>query len=391
MLKNIGLKLLNSQIHLWLGLISGLLVFFICISGAIYTFSGEIFSAVHKNYLYLNKAGQQTIPLDDLWKIAGDTLGSEHPISYVNTFSDSLRSWEFKAYSYNGDAVGYFSWCEYDYIVYINPYTGEVLKILDHKLEFFQLVKMFHWSFWLNTKYGQPIVGWTVVVFVICLITGLILWWPFKRKNRKNAFAVSRTKKWNLLNYDLHNFLGFYSSFVSFILAFTGMVWAFKWFMTFVYIIGNMGTGQPENIAVASADSLHNMHEKIYEVVYQKSIVRYPNAYSIMISPYGTEKTSTIRTYIKLTKPVYYKAYLEEFDKYSGKLIHSKGFDDLNGGEKIIYMNYDIHVGAILGFPGKIIVFLAAIIAASLPLTGFFIWWNKRKQKKKLISDLVDL
>jgi uncharacterized iron-regulated membrane protein len=46
-------------------------------------------------------------------------------------------------------------------------------------------------------------------------------------------------------------------------------------------------------------------------------------------------------------------------------------------------MNYDIHVGAILGLPGKIIAFLASLIPASLPVTGFLIWWGKKKKGKK--------
>ncbi|KKX50092.1 hypothetical protein L950_0212195 [Sphingobacterium sp. IITKGP-BTPF85] len=46
-------------------------------------------------------------------------------------------------------------------------------------------------------------------------------------------------------------------------------------------------------------------------------------------------------------------------------------------------LNYDIHLGSILGIPGKMLVFLASLIAASLPVTGFYIWYNRRKKKKK--------
>ena len=45
-------------------------------------------------------------------------------------------------------------------------------------------------------------------------------------------------------------------------------------------------------------------------------------------------------------------------------------------------MNYDIHVGAVLGLPGKILAFFASLIAASLPVTGFVIWWGRRKKSK---------
>jgi len=46
-------------------------------------------------------------------------------------------------------------------------------------------------------------------------------------------------------------------------------------------------------------------------------------------------------------------------------------------------MNYDIHIGAVLGLPGKIMAFVASLIAASLPITGFIIWWGRKKKSKK--------
>ena len=53
-------------------------------------------------------------------------------------------------------------------------------------------------------------------------------------------------------------------------------------------------------------------------------------------------------------------------------------------------MNYDLHVGQVLGLPGKIIAFLASLICASLPITGFIIWWGKRnKSKNKKVKDVV--
>jgi len=44
-------------------------------------------------------------------------------------------------------------------------------------------------------------------------------------------------------------------------------------------------------------------------------------------------------------------------------------------------MNYDIHVGAIAGLTGKVIAFIASLVCASLPVTGFLIWWGKKYKK----------
>jgi uncharacterized iron-regulated membrane protein len=45
-------------------------------------------------------------------------------------------------------------------------------------------------------------------------------------------------------------------------------------------------------------------------------------------------------------------------------------------------MNYGIHTGQILNLPGKIIAFIASLIAAALPVTGFVIWYGRRNKKK---------
>jgi uncharacterized iron-regulated membrane protein len=33
------------------------------------------------------------------------------------------------------------------------------------------------------------------------------------------------------------------------------------------------------------------------------------------------------------------------------------------------------------GLPGKILMFFASLIVASLPVTGFYIWWGRRQKK----------
>ena len=41
-------------------------------------------------------------------------------------------------------------------------------------------------------------------------------------------------------------------------------------------------------------------------------------------------------------------------------------------------LTYDIHVGRIAGLGGRVAAFLASLVAASLPVTGALIWWNRR-------------
>jgi len=51
-------------------------------------------------------------------------------------------------------------------------------------------------------------------------------------------------------------------------------------------------------------------------------------------------------------------------------------------------MNFDLHLGFFMGLPGKILAFLASLICASLPVTGFLIWYNRKWGKRSKTSCL---
>ena len=57
---------------------------------------------------------------------------------------------------------------------------------------------------------------------------------------------------------------------------------------------------------------------------------------------------------------------------YAGK------YTEASPADKFRRMNLEIHDGRIWGLPGKIIMFLASLTGASLPVTGFIIWYRKR-------------
>jgi uncharacterized iron-regulated membrane protein len=44
-------------------------------------------------------------------------------------------------------------------------------------------------------------------------------------------------------------------------------------------------------------------------------------------------------------------------------------------------MNYDLHTGAVFGLAGKIFAFLISLLIATLPISGFYIWWGRHKKK----------
>ncbi|HEY6975691.1 MAG TPA: PepSY-associated TM helix domain-containing protein, partial [Chitinophagaceae bacterium] len=83
----------------------------------------------------------------------------------------------------------------------------------------------------------------------------------------------------------------------------------------------------------------------------------------------------------------YYNSDFFHYDQYTGKLLPAEGsyegkFKNAKLADKIVRMNYDIHVGAVLGLAGKVLAFFGSLVAASLPITGFLIWRGRNKKAK---------
>lgn len=376
-----------TWLHLWLGLVSGIIVLIVSITGCLFSFQEEITNWVHKQELFVAAPADkaQPLPLSQLKEKAQAALGADKPITYVTTYSDRNRAWDFMSYV-PGDAtaITYPGSIKHYESVFINPYTGVETGKIDYMNDFFVIVKYIHWSLYLNTVYGQPIVGWATLIFVVLLITGLVMWIPKKwnKKNIDNSFKIRWKARFKRLNYDLHNVLGFYTFAIALILGLTGLVFSFQWFQKAVYATAAMTTEpiQYENFLsdTAAVVNAANPMDKAY--LYTKAT--YPNAKRISTSAV-LGKTGAIAFTAYSNASTYYHANSLYFDQYTGQEIGQVKYADLNAGRKILAMNYDIHVGSIGGMAGKIIAFLVSLVCASLPVTGFYVWWGKRKKKNK--------
>jgi len=373
-------KYFVGKIHLWLGLTSGLVVFIVAITGCIFVFQKEIADLYYRKTFFVAPQ-QTTLPISKLRVVAQEALGPSQPLNNITTYRDPAHAWEFMAYKMNDTALTYFGAVEYFRSVFINPYTGEVTGTRNYETDFFSVVKYLHWSLLLNTPYGQPIVGWATLIFVVMLVTGLILWWPKKwnKANRKSRLRVKTDARIKRLIYDLHNVLGFYIFLPVLLIALTGMVWALAWFRAVVYVTASGNTKAPVTAVVASKPSVVSGNP--LDIAYQAAVAKYPRAERFNMTP-AAGKEGTIYMLAYSDKETYYDYEALQFDQYNGKLLHSEKSSTKNGGERLIGMNYDIHVGAIGGMAGKIIAFLASLVAASLPVTGFCIWWGRGRKVK---------
>ncbi|ASZ11733.1 PepSY domain-containing protein [Chitinophaga pendula] len=372
-----------AWLHLWMGLISGIVVFIIAVTGCLFVFQKEIMESIHHQTYFVTPTHTAPLPLSTLLDNAQKALGTAKPANYITAYIQPNRAWEFMSYAGNDTATTYFGTLQHYESVFINPYNGAVTGRIDYKYNFFNIVKGIHWSLLLNDKYGQPIIGWSTFIFIILLITGLVLWWPKKwnKAARKQNFRIKWGASFKRLNYDLHNVLGFYSLLIALVLALTGMVWAFKWFEATVYVIAARSTTPPVFQELKSAKPTTPPVTNPLDIAFKTAQLQMPDAQRYGVSPAPTPE-GVINVHAFRGKEVYYDHDEADFDQYTGKMLHKQTEKEKNGGVQMIELNYDIHVGAVGGIAGKIIAFIVGLICASLPITGFLVWWGKNHHKK---------
>ena len=105
----------------------------------------------------------------------------------------------------------------------------------------------------------------------------------------------------------------------------------------------------------------------------------------MMLSP-AIGKAGVIYVYTYKDDETYYGYDVLQFDRYSGHLLDHRQNAGKSKFQRLVETNYDVHVGAIGGLTGKIIAFLASLICASLPVTGFLVWWSKRPRSGTKIA-----
>lgn len=368
-------KKVIGLVHLWLGLASGVVIVFLGLTGCLLAFEVEIRTVTDPEQ-YSGVEDRPYLPPTVLKAIAERHLDGNPAltIEYPGRGRSAIASWY--------DADHYL-------LVALNPYSGKVLKVKNMNSDFFRIILDGHYYLFLPPSIGQPIVASATLIFLIMIITGLVLWWPRNRAARKQRFSIKWRVTWRRKNYDLHNVLGFYISWIAIFVAITGLVWGFEWMARSVYWVSSGGRALSEDVHPLSDTTMATQGQgNQTNVVWANALAQIKSEESVTVT-FAQTPADIIEVAINHLPGTYYNVDYYHYDQYSGKELPATGsyagrFDQANAADKIRRMNYDIHVGAILGLPGKILAFCASLVAASLPITGFIIWWGRRRKRRRV-------
>lgn len=378
---------INSWLHLWMGLSSGLIVFIVSITGCIYVFEKDI-RKVTQRYQFVAPQDKPFLPPSELRQRAAiyafgnkaDSLGKR--LQNVTYGGKDKAAWV----SYNDPEKG-------QTLFYLNPYDGKPIYTKYYKSDFFRFMLNGHMYLWLPKHIGKPVVTTAVLIFVLLLISGLIMWWPknLKKANVQKSFKIKWAASFKRVNYDLHNVLGFYVIMIALVIALTGLVWGFEWFAKSSYFVTSGGRSLPAfKKPFSDTSTLTALYTAPEDRVWQKAQQEhFPITGSLQIQ-FPLKASDPIGLMYNPDEDTYYRRGFRYFDRYTltelkGGGLYNTPYAKARTADKVHRMNYDVHVGAILGWPGKILAFFASLICASLPITGFLVWWGKKKKKTKAV------
>lgn len=380
-------KKLIGKLHLWLGLACGLIVFISIFPASIFVWDKELTNWWYSDYIYVEPK-ETRLPLSELLKIAQNKF-PEKEVLWMDIETSAEKSYVFQTYKQaETPGLTFFSELEYWDRIYVNPYNGEVLGVVDMRYNWIYLCRMMHQQLLLNYEIGHWPVAIATLIILLMLISGIILWWPRNKNAIKQRFTIKwKNVRWRRKNYDLHNVSGFYSSIFILILATTGLVWSFDWWTKGIYkILGDnpQEVFQQEKHSIPASTSFEStspLNKVLINLIQHK-----PNAqlYSISIDKDENKSLKEYSAWITYNENSLWEEsdYLF-FHPNTGEIIHKVTHKDKSLGEKWRNSNYAIHVGSIWGFPTKIFATIISIFCAFLPISGFLIWYGRRKKSNK--------
>ena len=398
------------KVHLWLSVPFGIIITLICFSGAMLIFEPEITRAVNSDVYYVSDVKGDPLPLGNLLEEIKSTLPDSVSITGVTVFKDRQRTYQVNLSKPRRSSI------------FVDQYTGHITGRYE-RIGFFST--MFKLHRWLldsanphgeGLKIGKMLVGISTLIFVIALISGIVIWWPRAKANLRKSLSISFSNGWKGFWKGLHVAGGMYALVFVLAMALTGLTWSFDWYRTAFYAVcgvehtprnfaqttsnrsdntqsgerkgrggrgeGRHGRGDAENGNTGRREGRRGegrrQHSEFgrWQQVYDELSEQNPDAPQITISPESA--TVTLGTAGNSRASDKYA-----FDRRSGELTLTTAYADSVPADILRGWIYSIHTGSLGGILTRILWLLGALLGASLPLTGYYIWIKHLRNPKK--------
>lgn len=356
--------------HLWLALPVGLFISLICLTGAILVFQDEIQEWSHPTRYFVSEVKEKPLSPEQLVAIVNPQL-LNNSVASIQRSSDPNRTY----------AVGLKE--GFRASAFVNPYTGEITGYYSPRDSWmFTVMSLHRWLLDGTRTWGKQIVATSTILLVIIVLTGILYQLPL-RLNLK-TFSIRFKSGGHKMLYDFHNVLGLYSCILLLVAALTGLMWSYDWYRNGVYKLfgAEVPTQRGEQERGHGKGETKPLNTASWDEVLQMLQEQNPDFKSIQIAE-G-------QVIVKLkSAPNQRASDRYQFNPGSGEITKTELYKDSAKASRIFGWSYSLHVGDVWGIWSKILVFLASLIGASLPITGYWMYVKSLLKKRKKRESLI--
>lgn len=376
---------------MWLSIPFGLVITLICFSGAMLVFEDEVYELIYSERYFVKSVESTAIPMDELLKKVARILPDSVAITGVSISSAPERTYQVSLSKPRRASI------------YVDPYTGEITGKSERSSFFLYMFRLHRWLLdSMNSNgemsLGKLVVGISTLLFVVVLVSGLVVWWPRTRKALKNSFRISANRGWRRFWFDLHVSGGVYAFVFLLVMALTGLTWSFTWYRTAFYKVFGVEVQQLAHGKEQKKSSQGNTSHK--DGLQRSESQRNESKKTL---PAGFVYWQEVYDNLKRQNPEYKQISVSSgmasvafkhfgnqraADRYSfnienGEFTETNLYQHQDKSGKIRGWIYSVHVGSWGGMVTRMLAFLAALIGAVLPLTGYYLWIKKIVNKRK--------
>jgi uncharacterized iron-regulated membrane protein len=377
------------QVHSIIGVTISLILALIAITGATMSFEDEIGASLNAGIMRVEPRAAPMLTPDALVMrlqaaqgVGQDFSQEFRKVSAVTMTSDPAAAVRIRSARNEGESRG---------SVYVDPYDGHVLGAPRGE-DFFLTVRRLHR--WLllpgdGKGYGRQVTGVAAIGLIVMLMSGIVLRWPRHARNIRIWLKPNLGLRGRGFHWSLHSVVGTWVMLIYLVMALTGLWYSFDWYRDGVTWLFSDRTAAPKAESKSAqprsppptrtADSTPLTFDRAWSAFLRTQENRYATAQLTLPSGAGT--VIRIRSW---TRDASHDGARDEFqvDAITGRLISSEIYADKSTGERILANLLDIHRGSLWGWPGKLLFMLAAALMPLIAVTGFVLYFSRRKHRR---------
>ncbi|MBS0469435.1 MAG: PepSY domain-containing protein [Proteobacteria bacterium] len=382
---NATVRNLLFQIHMWIGLVLGVLFVALGLSGSVLVYHDEFDGPSAPRATAIGSPASLDAIVDSARAAASHARGSvmltmpeEQGGAVQVRFIQGFREGAPRTGERRGARAG---GPPRSPTLFIDPVSTKVLATQAGGMSpLVQFAHDLHGQLFLGRE-GRTVVGWLGVGMVILGLTGIVLWWP-KPHLWRYAFIVRRTAKGLRFHRELHAAVGIWSFIVFIAVSVTGVGIVFP--ETFRAMAGG-GTTTGYNLRTGPEIAPIEDGERIgADDAVRLAMAALPghSVRSVMLPARDSQAISVALSDGGVISSMVY------VDPYRSRVVAVRDPATMSAGDSFVAWQRPIHDGDGTGPVWRVLIFLSGFLPLLFVVTGVTLWIRKRRARIAMTAPL---